>query len=80
MVGLSRKVQYSLHSGDVDTLSIDSSNGIIRLIRPVKREQTEILNAVIAAIDQGTPPRTSTARLTVHISDINDPPVFDHRL
>lgn len=78
--GPSRKVRYSLYSGDINTLSIDPYNGIVRLIRPIKREETEVLSAVIAATDQGEPPRTSTAQLTVYISDINDPPVFERRV
>lgn len=77
-IGLARKVQYSLLSGATDMFAIDPYNGIVRLIKPVKREQGESYTVVIAATDQGTPTRTGTADLVVQISDVNDPPVFQN--
>ena len=61
--------------------AIDRNNGIIRLIKPVREKDGvgvlgESYSVVIAATDHGTSSRTGTAQLQVHISDVNDPPIF----
>lgn len=61
--------------------AIDPSNGIVRLIKPIRDKQgltmTDKSYAVtIAATDRGESPRAGTAELRVRISDVNDPPVF----
>ncbi|XP_062341321.1 protocadherin alpha-2-like [Osmerus eperlanus] len=45
--------------------------------RPLDRERHPQYNITITAVDEGTPPLSSTSVVTVHISDVNDnPPRF----
>nr|XP_046188706.1 protocadherin alpha-2-like isoform X4 [Oncorhynchus gorbuscha] len=39
---------------------------------PLDRESASLHNVTIKAIDEGTPPLSSTSVITVHISDVND--------
>ncbi|XP_055015024.1 protocadherin alpha-5-like [Boleophthalmus pectinirostris] len=48
---------------------------------PLDRESTRQYNISISAIDEGSPPLTSTSLITVHVSDVNDnSPVFTESL
>ncbi|XP_055015340.1 protocadherin gamma-A3-like [Boleophthalmus pectinirostris] len=48
---------------------------------PLDRESTGQYNISISAIDEGSPPLTSTSLITVHVSDVNDnSPVFTESL
>jgi hypothetical protein len=50
---------------------IDSS-GVVRIQRKLDREDVPRHQVKIFAVDDGAPPRTATATLTVVVSDIND--------
>ncbi|XP_030621285.1 protocadherin alpha-3-like [Chanos chanos] len=39
---------------------------------PLDRENVSLYNVTITAIDEGTPPLSSTSVITVHVSDVND--------
>lgn len=74
-----------MHSGDTDMFAIDPSNGIVRLIKPIREDKGaqaigSSYSVVIAATDGAVSARTGTAQLRVHISDVNDPPVFQSSL
>ncbi|CAL4112187.1 unnamed protein product, partial [Meganyctiphanes norvegica] len=52
--------------------SIDHTQGIINLVKPLDRETKDTYFIKIQAADQGMPPLTSMAVLNITISDIND--------
>ena len=50
---------------------------IVRVDSELDRETTRLYNLTVVAQDMGSPPRTSTAFLIIHVNDINDhAPVF----
>ena len=51
--------------------SIDS-NGVIRLQRPLDREKQSFHRVLISATDDGVPPKSSTASLSITVDDVND--------
>ncbi|XP_054165441.1 neural-cadherin-like isoform X3 [Oppia nitens] len=51
--------------------SIDQ-NGVVKIQRMLDREETPRHQVKILAVDDGVPPRTATATLTVVVGDIND--------
>ena len=61
----------------MDTFAINSMSGQITTIRRLDREQMEQYGFVVVAMDGGTPPRSSTSRVAITVSDVNDePPTF----
>ncbi|KAK4297732.1 hypothetical protein Pmani_029851, partial [Petrolisthes manimaculis] len=59
---------------------LDSKSGfdIVRVNGVLDREKISKYNVTIVATDKGTPPRSSTAFLIIHVNDINDhEPVFE---
>nr|XP_036872165.1 protocadherin gamma-B6 isoform X14 [Manis javanica] len=67
---LNRDVPFKIHS---------SSNNYYKLVTdgPLDREQTPEYNVTITATDRGKPPLSSSATITLHITDVNDnAPVF----
>ncbi|KAK8375851.1 hypothetical protein O3P69_008534 [Scylla paramamosain] len=60
--------------------TLDSKSGfdIVRVSGVLDREKISKYNVTIVATDKGTPPRSSTAFLIIHVNDINDhEPVFE---
>nr|XP_018903845.1 PREDICTED: neural-cadherin isoform X4 [Bemisia tabaci] len=54
-----------------------NQEGVVTIQRPLDREETPRHQVKILAIDDGIPPKTATATLTVIVQDINDnAPVF----
>jgi len=49
-----------------------NQNGTVTIQRQLDREDTPRHQVKILAIDDGIPPRTATATLTVIVQDIND--------
>ena len=49
-----------------------NQNGIVTIQRHLNREDTPRHQVKILAIDDGVPPKTATATLTVTVKDIND--------
>ncbi|KAK2498183.1 hypothetical protein MC885_008416 [Smutsia gigantea] len=67
---LNSDVPFKIHS---------SSNNYYKLVTdgPLDREQTPEYNVTITATDRGKPPLSSSATITLHITDVNDnAPVF----
>ncbi|XP_066596420.1 LOW QUALITY PROTEIN: neural-cadherin-like [Prorops nasuta] len=72
------KVSYSIdRSSDRKRQFYINENGTVSIQRSLDREETPRHQVKILAIDDGIPPKTATATLTVIVQDINDnPPRF----
>ncbi|XP_055930144.1 neural-cadherin-like isoform X5 [Argiope bruennichi] len=67
------RVSYTIdRSSDKKRQFRIDQNGVVRIQRTLDREETPRHQVKILAIDDGAPPRTATATLTVVVSDIND--------
>ncbi len=82
--GVNGTVTYSIIQGDVDTFTIDSQTGEITTLRSLDREELEIYELVVEAVDN---PDNSSFRLssdvnvTILVGDRNDnAPIFDQSL
>lgn len=72
---LSGKVSYSLSSSfdqDVKTFSIHPRTGLITVRQPLDYEESHSYSFIVAAVDHGHPPLTSTATVQIDIEDEND--------
>ncbi|XP_038141914.1 protocadherin Fat 3a isoform X2 [Cyprinodon tularosa] len=76
--GLNGGILYSIFSGDQDNdFFIDPFSGIIKVNKPLDRETVPSYSLVVRALDTGSPPMSSTAMVSIKVSDINDnPPTF----
>ncbi|XP_013037677.3 protocadherin Fat 4-like isoform X2 [Anser cygnoides] len=69
------QVAYSLKS-HTDKFSVNDQGDIVTLAR-LDREDDDLYNILVEAVDSVVPPNTAVALVTVRINDINDnPPVF----
>ena len=70
---------YSIIDGNMDgAFEVDPNSGSIRTVKDLDRETIETYLLTVAAIDNGSPPQTGTASITVRLEDVNDnPPVLD---
>ncbi|KAM9622277.1 protocadherin Fat 1 [Trichechus inunguis] len=79
-----RGISYQMfgnHSKSHDHFHIDSSTGLISLIRTLDYEQLQQHKIFIRAIDGGMPPLSSDVIVTVDVTDLNDnPPLFDQQV
>ncbi|XP_019636288.1 PREDICTED: protein dachsous-like [Branchiostoma belcheri] len=66
--GTNAEVSYSLVDDSSTLFSIDSSNGIIRLVGP---SGSIMYNITVAATDKGNPPMNSTVSVSIKISTID---------
>lgn len=67
------KVRYMIDRNSDKKRQFDiDQQGIVKLQRMLDREDTSRHHVKILAIDDGYPPRTATATLTVIVGDIND--------
>ena len=68
-------VSYKIHGKHIEDLVVDSS-GNIKVLRSLDRETLDRGMAIvkIVAEDFGSPPLSSTATLSVSLSDVNDCP------
>ncbi|XP_067670754.1 protocadherin Fat 4-like [Haliotis asinina] len=51
---------------------IDGSSGIISTATSLDREVKSKYNLTVMAMDRGTPPRSSTAKVIINVTDVND--------
>ncbi|XP_066303811.1 protocadherin Fat 4-like isoform X2 [Branchiostoma lanceolatum] len=78
-VGKNGEVVYSITGDNDNVLSIDNTTGQITTIGQLDREKTAEYNITVVAKDMGSPPRNTTALVTVSVEDINDsPPMFSN--
>lgn len=80
ILGLNRKLKYSLQDSAENHFIISPDSGIVTLAKKLDRETCEIYNITVKAIDHGTPSLFSLTELKVIVLDVNDnPPIFVQR-
>uniref|UniRef100_A0A8D1C6X1 Protocadherin Fat 1 n=1 Tax=Sus scrofa TaxID=9823 RepID=A0A8D1C6X1_PIG len=76
-----RGISYHMfgnHSKSHDHFHIDSSTGLISLVRTLDYEQFQQHKIFVRAVDGGMPPLSSEVIVTVDVTDLNDhSPLFD---
>uniref|UniRef100_A0AAY3ZWT0 FAT atypical cadherin 1 n=1 Tax=Denticeps clupeoides TaxID=299321 RepID=A0AAY3ZWT0_9TELE len=72
------QVRYSIIDGNLGSpFTVDAVRGEIKVARPLDREKTSGYTLTVLALDNGSPPKSSSATVNVDVSDVNDnPPVF----
>ncbi|XP_071516873.1 putative neural-cadherin 2 isoform X2 [Panulirus ornatus] len=55
---------------------VEGGSGAVRLVGGLDREAAAAHTVLVWAVDDGLPPRTATATLTVNVTDVNDNPPF----
>lgn len=77
-LGPNRRLSYSLVEASAGShFSVDAHSGLVRLERPLDREECARFNLTVQAQDHGQPPLASRVHLVVTVQDVNDsPPEF----
>ena len=70
-LGDNGKIDYAILAGDNRTFGI-FPDGSLYLKSALDRESADYYALLVGAHDNGTPERSSTMSLTIHVSDIND--------
>ncbi|XP_071532452.1 fat-like cadherin-related tumor suppressor homolog isoform X3 [Panulirus ornatus] len=80
-LGISRRIRYNFVDSADGHFTIDATEGVVSLARPLDRETRESYTLTVRAVDQGVPQLSTTTQLTVTVSDVNDnPPEFVRKL
>ncbi|XP_012525101.3 cadherin-related tumor suppressor-like [Monomorium pharaonis] len=78
--GLNGKASVEIRAGNElghFRLEVSETFNIVRVDGRLDREEIPKYNLTVVATDKGTPPRSSTAYLVIHVNDVNDhEPVF----
>lgn len=79
-----RGISYQLFgnlSKSHDHFHVDSSTGLISLLRTLDYEQSQRHTIFVRAVDGGMPPLSSDVIVTVDVTDLNDnPPLFEQQI
>lgn len=76
-IGVNRKINYSFIDSYREHFKIIGDSGIVTLAKPLDREEKDLYNLTVQAVDQGIPKMFSTVFLIVNVQDVNDnPPEF----
>ncbi|XP_053728138.1 protocadherin-16-like [Synchiropus splendidus] len=71
--GENGRVTYSIQSGNTGgTFSLNPDTGSLSIFKPLDREEQDIFNLTVVAEDHGTPRRSTSQLLRVHVIDVND--------
>lgn len=71
--GANAAIRYAIIGGNTqNTFSIDSLSGDVTLVKPLDFETTDLYRIVVRAQDGGSPARSNTTQLLVHVKDVND--------
>ncbi|KAM8910627.1 protocadherin alpha-3-like isoform 33-T33 [Spinachia spinachia] len=71
---------YTLNQNEHFSLAVNKGNRVsaeLVLQKPLDREKQPVINLTLTAIDGGTPPKSGTSEIIIHVLDINDnTPIF----
>ena len=71
--GANAAIRYGIIGGNTqNTFSIDTLSGDVTLVKPLDYETTDLYRLVVRALDGGSPTRSNTTQLLVHVKDVND--------
>ncbi|KAJ8262336.1 hypothetical protein GJAV_G00165290 [Gymnothorax javanicus] len=72
------RIHFSIIGGNQGSpFLIDALKGEVKLARQLDREKVSWYTLAVLASDNGNPPKSSTATISIDVSDVNDnPPVF----
>ncbi|XP_015274464.1 PREDICTED: protocadherin-16 [Gekko japonicus] len=72
-LGENGRVSYALRAGNADgRFHLNPSTGALTTVRTLDREEVSQHNLTVVATDHGSPRRSATQLLTVHVLDVND--------
>ena len=70
------EITYSISTGG-DSFEIDKTSGAIKSLKSFDREEIPVYSLIVVAKDNGSPPQSSSASVSIAIGDENDnPPTF----
>lgn len=64
--------RYVLVSGSDGKFDIDPQNGDVFLLEPLDREERDVYELQVRAVDGGMAPKSSDVTVTIHVDDVND--------
>ena len=69
-------IAFNIHLIRSDNFTINTTTGEIRTNGKIDRElvftPSDVIELIVIATDSGTPPRSTSARVSVKVQDIND--------
>ncbi|KAL8191488.1 UNVERIFIED_CONTAM: hypothetical protein K2H54_073910, partial [Gekko kuhli] len=72
-LGENGRVSYALRAGNTDgRFHLNPGTGALTTVRALDREEVSQHNLTVVATDHGSPRRSATQLLTVHVLDVND--------
>ncbi|XP_060119777.1 protocadherin-16 [Heteronotia binoei] len=80
-LGENGRLSYTLRAGNADgRFHLNPGTGALTTVRTLDREEVSQHHLTIVATDHGSPRRSATQLLTVHVRDVNDEePVFPRK-
>ena len=59
-------------AGDDDKFEVDEETGDVWLLQVLDREERDVYELQVRAVDGGMAPKSSDVSVTVHVDDVND--------